>query len=122
MSLALISLLSNNLFAHGMNSYGPHGGYIKMPGAFHTELVNKGSQLNIYLLDMAFKTNMTNNSTVKIKYIGNKELKYQCIKTLDHFNCKKPSNLLSNYKKIIITTIKDNKSTDAEYDLPLKLK
>lgn len=120
--LILLILISNTAFAHGMNELGPHNGYIKMPGAFHTELVDAKSQINVYLLDMAFKNPTTNNSSVKIKYIGKSTVKYSCSKNVDHFICKQPAKLLTNYKKIILKTIRNNqKATEAVYDLPLKL-
>lgn len=35
----LFLALTFELFAHGEDHPGPHGGRIQMPGAFHTELI-----------------------------------------------------------------------------------
>ena len=49
-------LINSHLFAHGGNKPGPHGGKIKMPGMFHTELIlNAPNDFKVYLLDMKFK-------------------------------------------------------------------
>jgi hypothetical protein len=40
-------------FSHGMDKPGPHGGFVQMPGAFHTEVVpQKDGSLWVYLLDI----------------------------------------------------------------------
>ena len=113
---------SNLLFAHGMTKYGPNGGYIKMPGAFHTELVDKGPKMHVYLLDMSFKNPLVTNSTVKITYKGASNTEYVCSKGSDFFVCEKPSADLKNYKEIVVSAMRNNnKAKDAIYSLPLKL-
>jgi len=71
--IAIIFFLlpASQLNAHGENEVGPNGGIIRMPGAWHTELVldkNKKSA-RVYLLDIGFKNPMTKNSklTMNIK-------------------------------------------------------
>ncbi len=122
--VTLLSMLlsSEVIFAHGMNKPGPNGGFIMMPGAFHTELVEKGTKIHVYLLDMAFKNPMIENSSVKIKYMGKGESEYTCTKNIDHFVCDKPKDVLTNYKEVILTAIRNKtKASDAIYGLPLKL-
>lgn len=122
--VTLLSLLlsSEVTFAHGMNKHGPNGGYIKMPGAFHTELVDKGDNMHVYLLDMSFKNPTTADSTVKIKYKGSIESEYFCAKSTDYFVCKKPKISLKNVKMVIVEAIRNkNKGREAVYSLPLKL-
>lgn len=117
-----ILVISNHTFAHGMNKHGPHGGYIKMPGAFHTELVDNGTKMHVYLLDMVFKYPMIENSSVKIKYVGKTEIEFTCSKNVDHFVCEKPKDVLTNYKEVILNTIRNNnKAREAIYRLPLNL-
>ena len=44
---------ATNAFAHGEDKAGPHGGFIRMPGAYHTEVVPVSkNQAKVYLLDM----------------------------------------------------------------------
>lgn len=115
-------LVSSTLFAHGMNKYGPHGGFINMPGAFHTELVDKGPQMNVYLIDMSFKNPTVTDSSVTITYKGNKTTQVNCIKEKDYFVCEKPSKGLININEISISAIRNkNKARDAVYNVPLQL-
>lgn len=127
MTIKIVTLLSlllstETLFAHGMNKHGPHGGYIKMPGAFHTELLDKGTVMHVYLLDMSFKNPIITDSTVKIKYKGSIESEYSCTKSINYFVCEKPKNELRSYKEVIINAVRSNsKGRDAIYSLPLQL-
>lgn len=115
-------IISYNSFAHGMNKHGPNGGYIKMPGAFHTELVDGDEKMHVYLLDMSFKNPTIDSSSVKIKYSGKSESEFACKKNIDHFVCDKPKDVLANYKEISISAIRNNnKAREAIYILPLKL-
>ena len=50
-----LTVLSVNLFAHGEDKPGPHGGYIRMPGSFHTEVVKEKAGYRVYLLDINWK-------------------------------------------------------------------
>ncbi len=105
-----------------MNKYGPNGGYIKMPGAFHSELVDKGALIHVYLLDMSFKNPMVNNSTVKIIYKGASNTEFSCSKDSDYFVCDKPAGGLQLHKEIAVSAVRNNnKGTDAIYKLPLTL-
>lgn len=115
-------LVSSTLFAHGMNKYGPHGGFINMPGAFHTELVDKGPKMNVYLIDMSFKNPTVTDSSVTITYKGNKTTQVNCTKEKDYFVCEKPSKGLKNINEISISAIRNkNKARDAVYNVPLQL-
>ncbi len=117
-----LMFFSQMTFSHGMNKYGPNGGFIKMPGAFHTELVDKGQNIHVYLLDISFKNPITVDSTVKIKYQGNTDTEFSCAKSTDYFVCEKPKTGLTNVKEIIINAIRSkNKGSEAIYSLPLKL-
>lgn len=115
-------LTSEKTFAHGMDKHGPNGGYIKMPGAFHTELVDKGTVMHVYLLDIRFKNPITADSSVAIKYKGSIESDYSCTKSTNYFVCEKPKNGLENYKEVIIDAVRsNNKGRNAIYSLPLQL-
>lgn len=109
-------------FAHGMNKFGPNGGYVKMPGAFHTELVDKGNKIHVYLLDMSFKNPTVINSTVKAIYKGASIIEYSCSKESNYFVCEKPSSGLQGLKEISISAVRNNnKAIAATYNLPLTL-
>lgn len=115
-------LISSSLFAHGMNKNGPHGGFINMPGAFHTELVDKGNQMNVYLIDMSFKNPIVTDSSVTITYKGTKVTQITCTKEKDYFVCEKPKDGLNNIDTISISAVRNkNKARDAVYKVPLKL-
>ena len=86
--IIISSLLINfHLFAHGGNKPGPHGGKIKMPGMFHTELIiNNKNSFKVYLLDMKFKNPTTERSEVHYSLDGG--LKTICELKKNFFLCK----------------------------------
>lgn len=86
MKILFLFLLSLSLkvLAHGENNPGPHGGVIRMPGAFHTELLVKGGTARIWLLDVNFKNPTTQNSTLSVKADGGE---VHCMNKKDHFEC-----------------------------------
>jgi hypothetical protein len=117
-----ILLISGNLFAHGMNRPGPHGGFIRMPGAFHTELVDKGSKMNVYLIDMSLKNPVVADSSVTITYKGKTITKISCLKENEYFVCERPKEGFNQIEKISISAIRNKiKARDADYEVPLKL-
>lgn len=95
--LALVlffSTSSSMVFAHGENKPGPHGGYIRMPGAFHTELlkVNEATFI-VYLLDMEWKNPTIKDSKVIVRVkskLG--EQAVNCAPEKDAFLCKLSKN------------------------------
>ena len=46
--------LPGALLAHGTSEPGPHGGEIRMPGAFHVEALAVDGRLRVYLLKHVF--------------------------------------------------------------------
>jgi hypothetical protein len=89
-----IVLLSPNVFAHGEDKPGPHGGFIKMPGAFHTELVQLSpNQLRVYLLDIDFKNPVVENSNIKISTRNKKLINAKCKPEKDSFLCDFPKSI-----------------------------
>ncbi|MDX9730993.1 MAG: hypothetical protein RBT63_04420 [Bdellovibrionales bacterium] len=58
--------LGSDAFAHGEDAPGPHGGEIRMPGAFHTELKQAGREFEVYLLDMQFKDATVRDGSVEL--------------------------------------------------------
>jgi hypothetical protein len=117
------SLGAQLAFAHGEDKPGPNGGFIRMPSAFHTELVPTGSSsLKIYLLDINWK-----NPTVKAS-----ALKVTHRPTNSSGACKVESNFyVCQFSKSVDLTKKGELSVEAKregqtgatvsYELPLKL-
>ena len=92
MKYAILSMfLASYAFAHGENKPGPHGGHIRMPGAFHTELVLQSHMARIYLLDMGFKNPTIKNSALSMKVISGETLKQVSCSSKDvYFECHIP--------------------------------
>lgn len=89
MSLALL-LGSNLALAHGEDRPGPNGGEIRMPGAYHTELVKRSdTSFLVYLLDLEFRNPLVKDSKVQmiVKDKG-AELTIPCEPNGEAFLCK----------------------------------
>lgn len=117
--LALLVTLS--AFGHGENKPGPHGGEIRMPGSFHTELVVEGSTAKIYLLDMAFKNPLTGKSSVTVSAEGKSvSVRPHCVEKKTFFECHFPQDL-KNYISLLIKPVRSGqKGKEVRYALPLK--
>ncbi|MEK7690290.1 MAG: hypothetical protein AAB425_04645, partial [Bdellovibrionota bacterium] len=76
-------------WGHGEDKPGPHGGHIRMPGAFHTELlVRSASEVDIFLLDVAWKNPTTQKSSVVVELkIGAETASLKCVTLEDRFRC-----------------------------------
>lgn len=115
-------LTSNASFGHGEDKLGPNGGYVRMPGAFHTELVplNKNS-LKVYLLDIQWKNPSVTNSKLIITY--NKKSKAKCEVKENYYLCVLPNNadLTKNGELNVMAERDEQKGMDVYYRLPLKL-
>jgi hypothetical protein len=117
------SFAAQSAFAHGEDKPGPNGGFIRMPGAFHTELVPTGpSGLKIYLLDINWKNPTVKGSTLKATHKP----------TNSSGTCKVESNFyVCQFSKGVDLTKKGELSVEAKregqtgatvsYELPLKL-
>lgn len=86
-------LSAPQVFAHGEDKPGPHGGSIRMPGAFHTELVVKDGVIEVYLLDMEWKNPSTKNSKVALSFAaGGQSNPLPCTAKIDRFECQPPKD------------------------------
>lgn len=114
--LSLLVMSSINAFAHGENKPGPNGGHIRMPGAFHTELVLNSQSAKVYLLDVSFKNPTTVNSQVTV-LLQDKEI--SCVRKQDHFDCPIPAKL-THLSEIGVKAVRDGViGREAKYPLPL---
>lgn len=117
---------SSFLWAHGEDKYGPHKGFIRMPGAFHTEVVLDSSQaVKVYLLDMEWKNPVTEKSRVQVSYVGSRNISEsaRCVTKKNFFLCSFPRKVNLKTKGVlkIQATRVDQSGQEAVYDLPLKL-
>lgn len=122
-------IMTFNVYAHNEDKFGPHKGYIKMPGIFHTELVPEQRQsFKVYLLDVNIKNPTTENSNVTLSYEGTDGNKnpYKCIKVKDYFSCSVDSKTtavdLNKGSLIVEASREGKKGNKAIYSLPLSLK
>lgn len=125
MKALLVTILlaaSVKSFAHGEDKLGPNGGYLKMPGGFHTEVVpEKNGQLKVYLLDINFKNPTVKNSKVAATITNGAKKDITCTNKRDHFLCKTTKADLTKGSLTIIAERNTVKGAEAIYDLPLAL-
>ena len=106
-------------FGHGEDRPGPHGGFIRMPGAFHTEvLVDGETALKVYLLDIEWKNPSVRDSKIIATFNGKTA---KCGVVTDHFRCAfgTGSNLQAKGKLEIDATREKQKGAKVEYPTPL---
>ncbi len=121
----LLLMGSNFAFGHGEDKPGPNGGFIRMPGAFHTELVPvEKNQLKVFLSDMEFANPTLLNSKVELELAGKISQKANCMGHQTHYLCsfKKDVDLNQPGKLIVRSQRMGQKGMDMTYDLPLSLK
>lgn len=119
-TLILATLLSQSAFAHGMNKAGPNGGYVRMPGNYHVELVSKDKAVIVYFLDMMFKPIAIDQASVKLSLKGDKSFKTDCVKEAASFKCDLKNESLKNYKEATLESTRDGKAiATSTYKLPL---
>jgi hypothetical protein len=119
-AIKLITVLfSLQLLAHGEDTPGPHGGYIRMPGLFHTEVVQEKNGYRVYLLDIAWKNPTVLDSSIKA-FIenGSKKSALKCRKDSESYFCIS-KDLQSGQLKISAQR-KGQTGALSVYDLPLK--
>lgn len=115
----IITLFSLNALSHGEDKPGPHGGYIRMPGAFHTEVVQEKEGYRVYLLDINWKNPSILDSSVKASIqSGTKTIDLACSKQSDSYFCK--SSLVQNGQLNITAKREGQVGGVSAYNLPLK--
>ncbi len=121
--IGLLLIGSPYAYPHGEDKLGPNKGYVRMPGAFHTELVNgtKG-RFKVFLLDVRFKNPIIKNSFVKgIVKISGKSSPFECNPRKNHFFCDLKVAAKEPYT-VEITSSRDGMVGGiAVYEFPLKL-
>ena len=109
--------------AHGESSLGPHGGYIKMPGGFHTEIVKISHfKFKVYLLDIAFKSPIVENSKVTATFkfkSGNRVV--ECQPKDDFFLCLLPESIKGKLQQIVLQAKRAEMiGVESAYEYPLR--
>lgn len=126
LSLIVISLFSIAAFCHGEDKPGPHGGFIRMPGAFHIEVIPvKKNTLKVYLLDLRWKNPTVENSSLVVSLNREKFQKAKCEITKNQFYfCSFSKKIKFNeFGRLIIKAKRDGQmGNEVYFDLPLKLK
>jgi hypothetical protein len=120
--ITAILLFGQFALSHGENKPGPHRGYIRMPGAFHTEVVPiNATDFQVFLLDLNWQKPTVVDSSVQAKVVSlNKEIAFGCNKDGDHFMCKIPTGFSLNRGQLILKAKRENSTgADAIYELPL---
>lgn len=111
-------------YAHGEDKPGPHGGIIRMPSGFHSEVVPMDARsFKVYLLDFDFKDPISRNSKVDgIVVTETKKFPVQCQSKSEYFECNIQGSDTSLKGKLKLNTIRDGMSgAEMSYDLPLRL-
>ena len=126
--LGLVILLAPQFsWAHGENIKGPHGGEIRMPGNFHTEVVEDQKGFRVYLLDFDFTNPTIKDSSVKVVLKTNEAVtELSCTPDRDYFRCLKngssrsPSSTAVS-SEIELIAVRDRAAGGkVSYKLPLK--
>lgn len=117
-----IVFLTTMAFAHGEDKPGPNGGFIQMPGSFHTEVVpEKDGSFKVYLLNLQNQDPTVKNSSVAATIVsGKKKQKLNCVVMGEHFHCKTKSGVKSG-TLVILANREGAVGIEAKYKLPLKL-
>lgn len=118
----LLVLAAAQAQAHGEEAPGPHGGHVRMPGAFHTELMlDEKREAHIYLLDIAFKNPTVKDSQIEMKFVsGKKETPFKCaIMGGDHFHCVPQTKYSDKGELRIKATREKAVGQEVVYKLPL---
>ena len=119
-----LSGLSTAAFAHGEDVPGPNGGFVRMPGAFHTEVIPMSrNKLKVYLLDIQWKNPSVKNSNLSVTFKGKKSSTAKCVVEADYYICDFANDIdLKKKGKLTVEAERENqKGNVVSYDLPLKL-
>lgn len=121
----LFFLSASVAMAHGEDKLGPNGGYIRMPGAFHTEAVPVDkNHLKVFLLDINWANPSVTNSTVQAIFVKGAQVQQaKCDVVENHFLCTfaKEVNLKKKGEVRIKADREGSAGAEVSYSLPLKL-
>lgn len=115
--------VASSAFAHGEDEPGPHGGVIRMPGAFHTEVVAQGDNaIDVYLLDINWKDPTVKDSSVSVTHVDEeRRSSLKCQPRESHFSCGNDSSALKSGSLIVKASRLGMQGIDVTYPLPLRV-
>lgn len=123
-TFALMVLSARISWGHGENQPGPHGGFIRMLGAFHSEILPVGNgQFKVFLLDINWKNPSVKNSTLELNHFEKKKVKATCEPKEElYFICSFPKNLDVTKKGslLLLGQREGQKGQEVSYHLPLR--
>lgn len=123
-ALVAISFGGQFAFGHGEDKPGPNGGFIRMPSAFHTEvIVTSPNTLKVYLLDMQWKNPSIKDSFLFVSLAKDKIQKINCTIETNYYVCMFPKNVdLSQKGELFVEAKREGQvGKVVSYELPLKL-
>lgn len=112
------------VYAHGEDKLGPNGGFIRMPGAFHTEILPLGAnKLKVYLLDINWENPSVLNSSLSVSLRSKKTSQAKCEVQENYYLCEFPMEVnLTKRGELSVEAQRENqKGNMVSYELPLKL-
>lgn len=125
LSLVFVGLVIGCASApHGEGKRGPHGGYIKMPGQFHVEVVPQSdNELIVYLLDLQSRDPLTLASGLKGQLEQASGVQsFACDIMADHYKCKLPEGSDLTIGEITIQAVrKERVGRPATFQLPFRV-
>lgn len=117
----MLTFSSNFAFGMGGDKPGPNGGFVKMPGTYHVELVPKKNSVLVYLLDLSLRNPVTKDSSVTLKLNGKEAKTIECKEAGKSFTCDISAKDLSLYSEINLESVRNKiKGKIATYHVPLK--
>ncbi|OFZ31100.1 MAG: hypothetical protein A2622_00410 [Bdellovibrionales bacterium RIFCSPHIGHO2_01_FULL_40_29] len=122
LAVILLSLGGSTGWTHGEDKPGPHGGFIRMPGAFHTEVLPEAkNSLKVYLLDMQWKNPTTEKSSLVVT-LTKPAVKADCTTVENFYYCEFPESVdLSQKADLKVLAKRDGQQGQSvTYPLPLK--
>ena len=110
-------------YAHGEDKPGPHNGAIRMPGAYHVEVIPGKDALNIMLLDINFKNPTVLNSFIKVNIKqGKSAYVLRCESMDNYYSCPVSTKLLARKGTLHVESERQMaEGIPVEYTLPLKI-
>lgn len=120
---SLLLFYATLAFAHGEDKQGPHGGIIRMPSTFHTEIVPvDATHFKVFLLDIYFRDPITKNSKVTGSVdVGTDSIPIRCEPKDTFFECSlenKGEGARGNLK--LLATRDGMVGTAMQYTMPLR--
>ncbi len=110
--------------AHGEDKPGPHGGIIRMPASYHSEIVPRtDSSFQVYLLDIQFNNPLVNKSSVRavVKHEGSK-VELSCLVKEDHFVCETIGDTTLQSGTLALVTMRQGVTGSNQiFELPLSV-